>query len=87
MELIAAVVIAGPLGYLFGRRGPAFYLVRWAIVFPIQTVVVHSENPDDIVTSYFVVNAVILTLGIALNRLGARLRARRAHSAAAGTTT
>jgi hypothetical protein len=87
MELIAAVVAAGPLGYLFGRRGLAFYLALWAIVFPIQTVVVHSENPDDIVASYFVVNAVILALGITLNRLGARLRTRRTQSAAAGTTT
>jgi hypothetical protein len=76
MELIAAVT-AGPLGYLLGRRGLAVYLALWAIVFPIQTIVVHSENADDIVASYFVVNALILTLGITLNRLGARLRTRR----------
>ena len=81
MELIAAVVTAGPLGYFLGRRGLAFYLVLWAIVFPIQTIVVHSENPDDIVVSYFVVNALILTLGITLNRFGARLRTRRTQSA------
>ena len=39
----------------------------------------HAENPDDIVPSYFVVNAVILCAGIGLNRLGARLRLRRAE--------
>jgi hypothetical protein len=82
MELIAAVTLAGPLGYIFGRRGLPFYLVLWAIVFPIQTVVVHSENPDDIVATYFLVNAVILAAGIGLNRLGARLRARRSQSSA-----
>jgi tellurite resistance protein TehA-like permease len=81
MELIAAVVTAGPLGYLLGRRGLGFYLALWAIVFPIQTIVVHSENPDDIVVSYFVVNALILTLGITLNRLGTRVRTRRTQSA------
>ena len=87
MELIAAVVAAGPLGYLLARRGLAAYLALWAIVFPIQTVVVHAEDPDDIVASYFVVNALILTFGIALNRLGCRLRARRSQSAPAGTAT
>ena len=77
MELITAVLIAGPLGYFVGRRGLAVYLGLWAIVFPIQTVVVHSENADDIVAAYFVINALILALGIALNRLGSRLRTRR----------
>ena len=84
MELIAAVVVAGPLGYLLGRRGLAFYLALWAIVFPIQTVVVHAADANDIVASYFVVNALILTLGIALNRLAARLRTRRTRPAADG---
>ena len=42
----------------------------------------HAENPDDIVASYFVVNAAILALGIGLNRLGARLRERRAAARA-----
>ena len=83
MELIAAVLLAGPLGYLVpGRtraRGLAVYLVLWAAIFPVQTIVVHAENADDIVPSYFVVNAVILALGIGLNNLGARLRARRSR--------
>ena len=34
MELIAAALIAGPLGYLVARRGLAFYIVLWAIVLP-----------------------------------------------------
>jgi hypothetical protein len=78
MELIAAVILAGPLGYLV-RRGLAAYLVLWAAILPVQTIVVHAENPDDIVPLYFVVNAVILAGGIGLNTLGARLRERRAH--------
>ena len=80
MELIAAVLIAGPLGYFVHTRtrmrGLAIYLAL-AIVFPLQTAVVHAENPDDIVPSYFVINALILAGGIGLNTLGARLRERR----------
>ena len=87
MELIAAVLVAGPLGYFFGRRGLALYLVLWAIVFPIQTIVVHSENPDDIVASYFLVNALILALGIVLNRLDSQLRTRRSPSPSAARDT
>jgi hypothetical protein len=82
MELIAAILIAGPLGYLARRHGLIAYLALWAVVFPVQTLVVHAENADDINVSYFVVNAVILALGIALNRLGARRGARRAHATA-----
>jgi hypothetical protein len=78
MELIAAVLLAGPLGY-FVRRGLLAYLFLWAAIFPVQTIVVHAENPDDIVPMYFAVNAVILSGGICLNTLGARLRERRAH--------
>jgi hypothetical protein len=80
MELIAAVLLAAPLGYLIRprSRGLAAYLVLWAAVFPVQTIVVHAENADDIVPLYFVVNAVILAGGIGLNTLGARLRQRRA---------
>ena len=50
MELITAIVLAGPLGYFAPNRrlGLLLYLAVWAIVLPIQTVVVHSENPDDI---------------------------------------
>lgn len=81
MELIAAVIFAGPLGYLVPGRtrahGLTVYLVLWAVIFPIQMIAVHAENPNDIVPSYFVVNALILVAGIALNSLGARLRERR----------
>jgi peptidoglycan/LPS O-acetylase OafA/YrhL len=78
MELIAAVLIAGPLGYFVRSRALAVYLAVWAVIFPIQTVVVHAENPDDIVVAYFVINALILCFGIGMNTLGARLRERRA---------
>jgi hypothetical protein len=85
MELIAAVLIAGPLGYFLPTRtrarGLAVYLGLWAVIFPIQTVVVHAENPDDIEPLYFVLNALILCLGIGLNTFGARLRERRAQPA------
>ena len=79
MELIIAIVLAGPLGYLAPTRklGLILYLVVWAIVLPIQTIAVHSENPDDINWQYAVVNAAILAGGVALNRLGAAARARR----------
>jgi hypothetical protein len=85
MELIAAIVLAGPLGYLgrTRRQGLALYLIAWAVIFPIQTIVVHSENADDIVALYFVLNACILAGGIVLNTLGARLRRRRARTLAA----
>jgi len=81
MELIAAVLVAGPLGYFVRTRtrvrGIAIYLVLWAVIFPIQTAAVHAENADDIEPMYFIVNAVILAGGIGLNTLGARLRERR----------
>jgi hypothetical protein len=74
MELIAAVLLAGPLGY-FARHGLRYYLIAWAIIFPVQTVVVFSEG--DGAWSYWVINAVILALGIGLNRIGHRLRVKR----------
>ena len=79
MELITAIVLAGPLGYFAPNRRLALilYLVVWAIVLPIQTIVVHNENPDDINWQYPLVNAAILAGGIALNRLGAAVRTRR----------
>ena len=83
MELIAAVLIAGPLGYFVRRHALWIYLGLWAVIFPIQTVVVHAENPADIVPSYFVVNAVILALGIGLNRLGRRFAGQRPRGAEA----
>jgi hypothetical protein len=87
MELIAAVLVAGPLGYFVQTgtriRGIVIYLVLWAVIFPIQTFVVHAENADDIETMYFIINMLILSGGIGLNTLGARLREwrRRAVSA------
>jgi hypothetical protein len=79
MELITAILLAGPLGYFAPNRrlGLALYLVVWAAVLPIQTIVVHGENPDDINWQYAVVNAAILAAGVALNRQAARVRARR----------
>jgi len=79
MELILAVVGAGPIGSFAKRPKQAIvtYLVLWAIVFPIQTVVVQSENPGDIQVLYFVLNALILGLGLGVNRCGSFLRQRR----------
>ena len=81
MELILAIVLAGPLGYLVPsrRRALTFYLVVWAAVLPIQTLVVHAENPDDINWSYPLVNALILGGGIAMTQVGAARRAARAR--------
>ena len=76
MELIAAILLAGPLGY-FTHHGLRYYLIAWAGIFPFQTVVVWSEATDGSAWPYFAVNAVILALGIGLNRLGHALRAKR----------
>ena len=82
MELIAAIALAGPLGYFARRRkqGLGLYLIAWAVIFPIQYVVVHHEKASDINPSYWVLNAVFLAAGIALNTFGARLRRRRART-------
>jgi hypothetical protein len=80
MELIAAIVLAGPLGYLARtpRQGLVLYLLAWAIIFPVQTVAVYADTePAGNDWQYFVVNAFILAFGLGLNRLGARLAARR----------
>jgi hypothetical protein len=78
MELILAVLIAGPIGFFVARRrGLLVYLGLWAVVFPIQTVVVFSEDGSDKNVFYFLVNAAILCGGIALNRGGALLAERR----------
>ncbi len=82
MELLAAVLIAGPLGYLTAR-GRLYYLLSWAIVFPVQTVVVFSMDDGGEPYLYFVVNAVILTAGLGLNALGAHVRRQRATRAIA----
>ena len=46
MELILAVFGAGPMGYFTRTRrsGLLLYLIAWAVVFPIQTVVVFFET-------------------------------------------
>jgi hypothetical protein len=76
MELILAILIAGPIGYFTDtrKRGLLVYLALWAIVFPIQTVVVFSDGGNDAL--YWVFNALILGLGVGLNRLGSVLGER-----------
>jgi hypothetical protein len=83
MELIAALLLAGPLGYFARTRraGLIRYLIVWAVVFPIQTVVVNHENPGDISWSYFVVNAVFLAAGIAINRFSSARASRAGRTA------
>ena len=76
MELITAILIAGPLGY-FTRHGLRNYLIAWAIVFPVQTLVVWNDATDGSTWPYFAVNAAILALGIGLNRLGHALGGKR----------
>lgn len=79
MELILAIVGAGPIGFFTHtrRRGLAVYLVLWAAVFPIQTVVVFSLSDDGSDVLYWIFNALILCLGIGLNRYGSMLGERR----------
>jgi hypothetical protein len=86
MELIAAVLLAGPLGYFSrsSRSGLIFYLIAWAIIFPIQTVVVFDAGDGDGDVLYWIFNALILAGGIALNRLGRRRREARDRRGAAG---
>jgi hypothetical protein len=83
MELILATLLAGPTGYLLRsyRRGLAVYLAAWAIVLPLQTVVVYSQ--DDGGWQYWLVNAAILAVGIGLNRLGWTVGRRRRNRTAA----
>jgi hypothetical protein len=83
MELILAVLGAGPIGYFTQARrtGLIVYLIAWAIVFPIQTVVVFNAG-DGNDTLYWLFNGLILCLGIGLNQLGSRLRERRRDAAA-----
>jgi hypothetical protein len=78
MELIAAILLAGPLGFLGGtrKRGLVLYLLVWTVIFPVQTIDVYSTSSHGDIL-YWVVNAVILTAGVALNALGIRLRERR----------
>lgn len=58
-------------------RRPRGRLIAWTVIFPIQTAVVHADQPDDISSLYFVFNAATFGLGIALNVAGSRFPARR----------
>jgi hypothetical protein len=79
MELILAILVAGPAGYFTQtrRRGLVIYLALWAVVFPIQTVVVFSESSHGSDALYWVLNALILCLGVGPNRLGSALGEHR----------
>jgi hypothetical protein len=79
MELILAILGAGPIGFFVSarRRALLVYLCLWAVVFPIQTLVVFSENGSDDNAMYWVFNALILGLGIGFNRCGVLLAERR----------
>jgi hypothetical protein len=79
MELILAIIGAGPIGWFSPtlRRALTIYLCLWAVVFPIQTIVVFSESGSDDNAMYWVFNALILGAGIGLNRLGTVLAERR----------
>ncbi|MDQ3631530.1 MAG: hypothetical protein M3417_09760 [Actinomycetota bacterium] len=81
MELVAAILLAGPLGYFCRTRtkGLGIYLLVAAVIFPIQTISVHADSPDDINAGYFVLNVMFLAVGVGLNVLGARLRRRRSR--------
>jgi hypothetical protein len=91
MELIAAVFIAGPLGYFArtSRLGLVLYLIAWAVILPIQTVVVYDAGDGGVL--YWIFNALILAGGLTLNRFGRRRREardrRRAVARPAGVTT
>lgn len=75
MELILAILAAGPIGYFTATRnqGLIVYLLGWAVVFPIQTIV--SGQAGD--WTYYPVNLAILAVGIGLNLLGSKLGERR----------
>ena len=79
MELILAILGAGPIGYFVASRRRALltYLCLWAALFPVQTIVVFSENGSDDNAMYWVFNALILGAGIGLNRCGVLLAERR----------
>jgi hypothetical protein len=80
MELILAVLGAGPIGYLSGssKRALRIYLAAWAVVFPIQSyVVLVAENGADDWWQYLPMSAAILVLGLFLAHCGALLRRRR----------
>jgi hypothetical protein len=86
MELILAILVAGPAGYLTAtrRRGVVIYLVSWAVVLPIQTLVVYSMSDSGSDALYWIFNVLILAGGLMLNQLGSVLRRRRRDRAAIG---
>jgi hypothetical protein len=77
LELILAILGAGPIGYFTEtrRKGLLIYLAAWAVVFPVQSVVVGVTGDMD--PLYFVFNAIILAAGIGLNRFGSIQREKR----------
>jgi hypothetical protein len=79
MELIVAILVAGPLGHLTTRprTGVTTYLAIWALVLPLQTFVVHSQNSDDLNWQYVAVQVLVLAFGLGMNRLGRALRHHR----------
>ncbi len=58
-----------------GNPAGILYLLLWAAILPIQTVAVRDEG--DLEPAYWAINALILALGIALNRFGRRRRDAR----------
>ena len=89
MELILAILVAGPAGYFTEtrKRGLVIYLALWAIVFPIQTVIVYAITDDGSDALYWVFNALILSVGVALNLLASRLgKPRRAGAVISAAT-
>ncbi len=86
MELLAAVLLAGPIGYFAptSRSGLMAYLVLWAAILPVQTIAVRDEGSLE--PSYWVINALILVLGVVLNRWGRRRREGRARHALVRST-
>jgi uncharacterized protein YqgC (DUF456 family) len=79
MDLILAVIGAGPIGFYTSTRRKGFlvYLAAWTVVFQVQTIVLFIIDDGANNAVYWVVSAVILCLGIGLNRLGSVLRERR----------
>ncbi len=75
MELILAILVAGPVGYLTStrKRGLLTYLARWAIVFPVQTVVVVLDLGRRERPLLLGPQRSLLCLGVGLNRLGSVL--------------
>jgi hypothetical protein len=86
MVQIATLLLAGPLGFFCRSRkkGLVIWLVAVAVLLPIQTILVLPD--DDEPVAYLLVQVLTLAVGIGLNALGARLRARRAGLAPGSST-